>query len=200
MALLTFSLPHATPRRPISGFALLARLLAVALFLAAPQPLAGAKPSKEYQLKAVFLFNFASFVEFPPTSFPDPASPFVIGILGQDPFGDYIDEVVRGERIGSRAVEVRRYRNAGEIGRCHVLFVSGATSTGGQGDLEALHRRNILTVGETDEFVRAGGVIGFAVREGKIRLRINLRSASRSGLTISSKLLRVAEIVDGGRT
>jgi len=71
--------------------------------------------SKEYQVKAVFLFNFANFVDWPAKSFPAAATPFVIGILGDNPFGTYLDDVVRGEKIANHPVELRRYDREDEI-------------------------------------------------------------------------------------
>src|SRR5436190_4645336 len=80
--------------------------------------------SNEFQLKAVFLFNFTQFVEWPREAFADPNAPIIIGVLGTDPFGGYLDETVQGEKINGRPLEIRRYRNVAEIGVCHVLFIS----------------------------------------------------------------------------
>lgn len=156
-------------------------------------------PSKEYQLKAVFLFNFAMFVDWPSAAFPEPTTPFVIGVLGDDPFGPYLEDVVRGELVGNRPVEVHRYREVAEINVCHVLFISLAEARRLKQIGGALRERRVLTVGETDEFLQSGGVIAFAVRGGKIRLKINVDAARASELTVSSKLLRVAEVVESGR-
>src|SRR5262245_36573345 len=81
-------------------------------------------PPPEYQLKAVFLFNFAQFVEWPSAAFPEAQTPLVIGILGEDPFGAYLDETVRGETVNNRSLIVRRYRRVEEIETCHILFIS----------------------------------------------------------------------------
>src|SRR2546430_1625474 len=64
-------------------------------------------PSAEYQLKAVFLFNFAQFVEWPAQASTEPDAPLVIGVLGQNPFGSYLDELVRGEKVGPHPLVVR---------------------------------------------------------------------------------------------
>src|SRR5205809_35803 len=81
-------------------------------------------PPPEYQLKAVFLFNFAQFVEWPPEAFPEARTPLVIGILGEDPFGAYLDETVRGETVYNRPLTVQRYSQVEETKTCHVLFIS----------------------------------------------------------------------------
>ena len=90
-------------------------LLLILLFSAA---VGRAGPLAEYRVKAVFLFNFAQFVEWPPQAFRGPETPFVIGILGNDPFGDVLDEIVRGERVGARPFEVRRYRELSDMEGC----------------------------------------------------------------------------------
>src|SRR5216110_957205 len=96
----------------------------LALLLIGGGLLGAAAPVSEYQLKAVFLFNFAQFVEWPPAAFAGDTSPIVIGVLGEDPFGAYLDETVRGEKVGNRPIQVQRYRRADEITTCHVLFIS----------------------------------------------------------------------------
>ena len=83
-----------------------------------------AQSSPEYQLKAVFLFNFAQFVEWPASAFPEPDTPLAICVLGEDPFGPYLDETVRGETVGNHPLAVRRYRAVDEVTGCHILFVS----------------------------------------------------------------------------
>jgi hypothetical protein len=152
-------------------------------------------PSKEYQVKAVFLFNFAQFVEWPPTAFADDTSPLVIGILGEDPFGAYLDETVRGERVANRSLEVQRYHRVDDITTCHVLFISRSEESRLVRTLASLKGRNILIVGDSDDFIQRAGMIQLATSQGKIRLRINVNAARIANLTISSKLLRSAELV-----
>ncbi|MGH7521916.1 MAG: YfiR family protein [Gemmatimonadales bacterium] len=154
-----------------------------------------AQRAPEHQVKAVFLFNFAQFIDWPATGAPDPATPLIIGILGNDPFGSLLDEIVRGERIGARPFEVRRYRQVADIEGCNILFVSRSESARVPQILEALKSRPILTVSEGNAFAKQGGMIQFVNDKNRIRLRINLEAAQAVNLTISSKLLRVAEIV-----
>jgi hypothetical protein len=175
-------------------------LIGVALLgLAAPTLSAQTEPSAEYKLKAVFLFNFAQFVEWPAWVFHANDTPLVIGILGDDPFGAYLDDLVSGEKIGARHLVVQRYKRAEDIKDCHILFISNSESGDLEDILASLHGRNILTVGDTDSFTRRGGMVRFVTESGKIRLRINLEAATDSGLTISSKLLRAATVVKGGK-
>ena len=169
---------------------------ALLLFLSATAAAAGAEGiDKEHQLKAVFLYRFAQFVDWPAESFAEENSPLVLGILGPDPFGAYLDEVVRGEKVGSHPIAVKRVANPEEAAQCHVLFFSPSGSGPDVAEkLSDLKGRKVLTVGDTDRFSRGGGMILFTTRNGRIRLRINMESVRASNLELSSKLLRLAEI------
>ena len=173
-------------------------LLAVMLFAHTPGWSAQTPPG-EYQLKAVFLFNFAQFVEWPTNAFPDAQAPLVIGVLGTDPFGKDLDEVVRGEKVKGRPLVVERYRRIEDIKTCHMLFISSSEMGRLERILADLKGRNILTVADADGFARRGVMICFVTKENKIRLEINREAAQAAGLTISSKLLRSATIVTEGK-
>ncbi|HWA87560.1 MAG TPA: YfiR family protein [Opitutus sp.] len=155
--------------------------------------------SREFQVKAVFLYNFAQFVEWPPSAFDSPTSPLVIGVLGQDPFGNYLDEAVRGEKVNGHPLVVQRFRRVSDIRTCHILFVSGSEGPRAEQVAENLHGRSILTVCDWEGFARRGGIIRFVMEHSHVRLRINLDAAKDAGLTISSKLLRSAELVTGAQ-
>jgi hypothetical protein len=174
-------------------------VLAALLLAGGPDVPAQTASPPEYQVKAVFLFNFAQFVEWPTNAFPDAQTPLVIGVLGDDPFGTYLDETVRGERVNNRKLVVQRFRRVEEIQICHVLFISQSEAERLEQILNGLKGRNILTVSDTDSFTRRGGMIRFSTEKNKIRLRINLEAAKAARLTISSKLLRPAEIVTPGK-
>ena len=154
----------------------------------------------EYQVKALFLFNFTRFVEWPASAFPEPQSPLIIGVLGEDPFGTDLDEVVRGEKIDGRPLLVRRFRHVEEVGDCHILFVSTSEANRLSQILVALKGRSILTVSDDADFARRGGMIHFVNNKNRIQLRINLAAAEAAGLTLSSNLLRPAEIVRAAKS
>jgi hypothetical protein len=175
--------------------AIVAALLAFAA--ASSRAQAPAAPT-EYQVKAVFLFNFSQFVDWPATSFADGRAPLVIGVLGGDPFGATLDEIVRGETVNGRVLAVRRYGSVEEIDDCHILFIDRSQDEQLDAVLAALKGRNVLTVGDFSGFARRGGVIRFVTVDNKIRLRVNLAAAQGAKLTISSKLLRPAHIVAPG--
>ena len=172
------------------------RIITSALLLLTTPGLVGQSVrASEYQVKAVFLFNFAQFVAWPPDAVPDSQAPLVIGILGDDPFGGLLDETVRGEHLGARPIVVRRYQRAEDIKRCDILFISQSENDRMEEILATLKNRPILTAGDGDGFANRGGMIHFFTSANHIRLRINLEAAQAANLTISSKLLRVAEIV-----
>lgn len=171
---------------------LVVALLACALGLeAAPS----AANTLEYKIKAVFLLNFTQFVQWPPKAFPDAGAPVVIGILGEDPFDDFIDQVVKGEKVDDRTVQVRRFSDVAQVDACNVLFISRSESGDIRQILAKLKGRAILTVSDSDNFTRFGGMIRFYEDENRVRLRINNEEALSEGLKISSKLLRPSQIV-----
>jgi len=166
----------------------------VLMLLGAPLP-AQTAATPEYQVEAVFLFNFTQFVEWPPDAFTDSKSPIVIGLLGEDPFGTYLDEAVRGEKIDGRALVVRRFRRLEDVLVCHVLFISQSEAADLDRILSELKGRALLTVSDLESFSRRGGIVRFVNENNRVRLRVNVEAAKAARLTISSKLLRVAEIV-----
>jgi hypothetical protein len=160
---------------------------------------AKAAPSQEYQVKAVFLFNFAQFVDWTAKAFPETGTPLVIGILGDDPFQAYLDDVVRGEKVQNRPIIVERFRGLDDLKTCHVLFVSASQMENLDRILGSVKSKNILTVGESDFFSRRGGMVSFVMRSGKIRFQVNLEAVKAADLSVSSKLLRLADIVAPGK-
>ena len=149
-------------------------------------------PPNEYAIKAVFLYRFTGFVRWPTSAFPSPDTPFVIGVLGADPFGDALAEVVKGESVQGHPIAVRRIANAEQAQACQLVFVA-------RGAEALLKNRKLaaLSVGETDAFLASGGMIRFLTEHSRVRLEINLQAAQEAGLTISSRLLRVAQLVGG---
>lgn len=150
--------------------------------------------SREYQVKAVFLFNFSQFVDWPATTFAAPDSPVIIGIMGDDPFGSFLEETIRGEKVGEHPLQIQRYRTPDQAD-CHILFISRSEAGRLESVLSVLAGKSVLTVSDVEGAARGGVVIRFFTESNRIRLRINLDAAKRAGLTISSKLLRSAEIV-----
>lgn len=167
--------------------------LIAACILMRAAALPGAESPSEYQVKAAFLLNFTRFVEWPPTAFADATSPFNICILGEDPFGPALDQIVSGEKVNDHPIVVRRLHGGDGIKGCHVLFVAepdpiARTVLAGMG-------RGVLTVGDGDRFVQAGGAIGFVMEHRRVRFDINQSAAANASLKLSSRLLSVARTV-----
>jgi hypothetical protein len=156
-------------------------------------------PAPEYHIKAMFLLNFAQFVEWPPGTFPKLQTPFVIGVLGADPFGVYLDEAVQAATVQNHPVVVERYRGVEEIERCHILFISDTESERLEQIFTGLRGRSILTVSDAIGFAQRGGMIRLVTKKNKIRLHINVEATKAANLTMTSKLLRLARIVTPGK-
>lgn len=168
--------------------------LLITLVLATPS-VTWAKLTQEYDLKAAFLFHFAQFVDWPADALPEGNSPFTIGILGHDPFGKSLDEIVANETVEGHKLLVRRFQHVDQVDSCHILFIDPSESSRMDQILSRLKGRSILTVGETKDFALRSGVIGFVLSEKRLRLAVNLAAANAARLTISSKLLRQSQIV-----
>jgi hypothetical protein len=152
-----------------------------------------AEAALEYDVKAAFLLNFAKFVQWPASKFPDAQTPLRLCLLRQNPFGDTLDRMVQRERIGGRAVEVRRIASPDFTDGCHILFVPQVVMVE-DGAAAVPVEAALLTVGESDDFLRRGGIISFFAESGRIRFAINSDAAERSCLRMSSRLLRVARL------
>ncbi len=171
--------------------------VAAALLLATPWRTAAAESaaSPEYQVKAVFLSKFGSFVTWPESVFSDAKAPIVIGILGSDPFGPLLEEAIRGVEIKGRPLTIRKIERVEEAAVCQILYIREQERERLSQILAALKNRPVLTVGETEQFTRRGGILNFTLVEGRVRIEINPDEAHRAGLKIDSKLLSVATVV-----
>jgi hypothetical protein len=180
----------------LRGVALVGALLlaAPALTWAAAET-ASVRRMEEYDLKAAFLFNFTRFVEWPAEAFVNESAPITIGILGRDPFGKNLDDMVAGETVHGRKLTVRRYASVEELGPCQILFICPEEAERWDPIAAKIGKRGTLTVGDGSEFTAHAGMIGFEMVQSHLRLRINLAAARAAKLTISSQLLRQATIV-----
>src|SRR5467141_2606171 len=164
-----------------------------------------ASDSSEYLIKAGFIYNFAKLVEWPTSAFPQPDSPIVIGIFGEDPFGTVLDRVLAGKKVNGRIFLVKRLKSVADLKECHIVFVSSSE----MGHLaEAIHLVKgmpILTIGEIPGFARRGGIINLVLEDNKVHFEVNVEAAKEADLNISSRLLALARIVqepaaDGKKT
>ncbi|HZR20379.1 MAG TPA: YfiR family protein [Verrucomicrobiae bacterium] len=158
-------------------------------------PAYGATSVSEYQLKAAFLYNFTKFVDWPPKAFLVPDAPIVIGIVGDDPFGNEIDDLVRGEVVRDHALIVKRIPPDGDLRSCHVLFISRSEKERLPALLSQLKESPVLTVSDMDRFGEQGGIINLVLENKAVKIEINPTAAERAGLQVSAKLLRLARLV-----
>ena len=160
---------------------------------------ASATPSREYKVKAAFLYNFAKFVEWPDEAFADDNTPMTIGILGEDPFGNILEQTIKGKTVKSRKLKIERFKQISDVDTCHILFISSSEEKHLTEVLEFLKDSDLLTVGEMKRFAHSGGIINFIIEENRIHFEINIDAASRAQLKISSNLLKLAKIVRSKR-
>jgi len=154
------------------------------------------EPSKEYLIKAAFIYNFTQFIEWPADSFASPDAPFIVGVAGIDPFNGALDQAFADKVVGSRKVVVKYFNSIAVIEPCQVLFISNSEER----TLDHVFRRQLgtaatLTVGEFNSLLTTGGSVRFFSEGNKIRFEINLAAVDRARLKISSKLLKLAKVV-----
>ena len=157
-----------------------------------------APDSSEYLIKAGFIYNFAKLVEWPTSAFPQPDSPIVIGILGDDPFGATLDRIVTDKKINGRGIAVKRLkwgRDVKDLRDCNILFISSSEKEHLDSVVDAMKWLPILTIGDAPGFARRGGIINFTLEDNKVRFEVNVEAAKHADLTISSRLLTLARIV-----
>jgi hypothetical protein len=150
--------------------------------------------AKEYQLKAAFLYNFAQYIDWPSDTFTSSEQPLRIGILGNDPFGQILDDMVRGEVIKKHRLLIQRSHKVEDLSSSQILFVSVSEETRMPEILKQLANTPIVTVSESDVFCRLGGVIQFVIEGNRVRFVINQGSAEEHRLKMSSQLLSVGRI------
>ncbi|MDP2315771.1 MAG: YfiR family protein [Pseudomonadota bacterium] len=180
------------PLRPV--------VAAVALLLACASGEAHGQ-TREYALKAEFLERFTQFVDWPAETFPAPDDPFVLCVVGENPFGGLLEEMARARRFEHRRGEVRYFADLDDLDAlaalpaCHLAWLSHA----GKRTLAAVVRQTdgkpILTVGDTPGYAEAGFLVNFFLEGGRIRFEINHPAVERSGLAFSSQLLRLARVI-----
>lgn len=149
---------------------------------------------KDYEVKAAFLFHFAELVEWPDASFPNAAAPLGIGVLGDDPFGGSLDQIVEGETVRRRSLQIKRSNKVADLMGCQIIFISASEAARVEQILTTLGDASILTVSEVDGFIRHGGVLNFYPNGNKVGFEINPDAAKRHGLKISQQLINVGKV------
>jgi hypothetical protein len=174
---------------PLAGVVVALALLGTTGILA-QQP----KPN-EYQVKATYLYNFGRFVKWPGTFPAGKGDSFSVCVLGQDPFGSILDSTLAGETLEGKPVVLRRISKPQDAGECRILFISAKEEKHLKEILAALDEGGVLTVSDMPDFTRRGGMIQFVLEGDRVRFEINLATAERAKLVLSSELLKVAASV-----
>jgi hypothetical protein len=177
----------------------LARLLAVACLFAGSFATAARAdaPSREYQFKAAFVFNFVQYAHWPPTAFKDAKDPIVITVLGDNPFEDDLEQIVQGKKVDGRDILVRYAKDPAVAARTsHVVYVAPSEQHRLDKILPALTAAPVMTVSDTHGFTAWGGVIRIFTEDNKLRFEINKKAARRAGINFSAKLLKLARFYD----
>jgi YfiR/HmsC-like len=169
----------------------LARKIAIFLVFALLANVSGiqvrAQTISEYQVKAAFIFNFAKFIEWPSDAFGEGGA-LLVGVIGDDPFGGALDRL-NGNTANGRALRIKRFRGGDDLRACQVLFISASEDSHLNKIMESIRGTSVLTIGESTQFRRSGGMIRFVLQDNKVRFEINASAAGQAGLRISSKLL-----------
>jgi len=171
---------------------------------------ADSAPSREYHVKAAFIYNFIKFVDWPKEKIADSNELITIGIIGKDPFGNAF-EAVKGKKIKNKKLAIKQYPGLEQykakhkdeyknkyqdaLKKCHILFICSSEKNHLKEIINFIKDSSVLTIGEMDGFLEGGGIIKFMMEEEKVRFEINTTAAKRAKLKIRSQLLRLAKRV-----
>jgi YfiR/HmsC-like len=168
--------------------------LAMAVVFTIARPMRADESAGEYKVKAAFIYNFAQFVDWPDKAFAGSDSPFVLAVVGKDPFDGILEQVVAGKLIGGRRIVVQHFDSVDQIGTCQILFVPTTEDDSLSQIIQKVHSSAVLTIGESDDFDSTGGCFRFFTEDDKMRFEVNQEAAEVAGLRVSSKLLKLARI------
>lgn len=173
-------------------------LLSLSMFLTVGQNLSHAQTTinREYRIKAAYLFNFGRYTQWPKDYWKNKETPFVIGILGTNPFGTSLDQIATHKELQGRKILIRYFKDIKEYQPCQMLYISVSVPIDKQRAIIAkLANSKVLLVGEQHAFLQEGGMVSFLLEENKVRFGVNLAPINRDNLKISSKVLKLAAIV-----
>ncbi len=187
------------------GYILILTFSILCLLTLTPKVYSESASSREYQVKAAFLYSFINFIDWPKEKLKeDDNEPILIGIIGKDPFGNAF-EPIKNKQVKSKKVAVQRFKGFDEtknsvdeieaLGKCHLLYICPSEEENNSQIIEIVKKYSVLTVGDTQSFLDDGGIINFVMEENKVRFEINNSAAEQSKLNIRSKLLRLAKRV-----
>jgi hypothetical protein len=170
------------------------RKVIVALLFALALPCRADGPTREYQVKAAFIYNFTQFVQWPQNAFGSQNSPLVVAVVGDDPFDGALRDIMAQKTAYGHPITVLNFSSAGDIQKCHILFVPSSQDSSVKDIFARLDKQPVLVVGETDEFMADGGAIELFLEDGKMRFGIDPDVLDADGLRASAKLMKLARI------
>jgi uncharacterized protein DUF4154 len=169
----------------------LTAVIGIFVLCAAGMP-ATAQEVSDYQVKAAYLFNFAKFIEWPARAFANTTNSIHFCVWDDTSFESELQHIVSGKSVGGHVAVVERVRDAGSARRCHLLFIPATTGRQTRHVLENLRGSSVLTAGESERFLRDGGMINFMLENQRVRFQINRQATAAAGLTVSARLLSLA--------
>ncbi len=178
-------------------------LTSLVLILTATQPARAQSfdKNKVHKVEAAYLYNFAKFIQWPHDVFESANSPFVIGVLGEKTFGRLLSKTVRSKKIAGRPIQIKHIQPSESgiqmaLESCHMLYVASAEQQWLFSILASPTNRPVLLISDAKDFARTGGMIGFVLEKGRIVFEINRASLERVNLKASSKLMKLARLVN----
>jgi hypothetical protein len=170
--------------------------LAVSIMLGSGLPVLPQEGTpSEYAIKAAMIHKFAGFITWPNQSFQSPSDPVILTVLGSDPFGSQLEDMMQGNMLNGRRIVVQRVRDERHLTACHILFIAGSEQHRLPEILERIQGQALLTIGDSEGFCEHGGIVNFYREANHIRFQINPAAAERENIKISSQLLKLARIV-----
>lgn len=159
-------------------------------------PEKSAAADMEYAVKAGFIYSFTKFTQWPESAFPGGQEEFVIGVIGDDPFGNTLDALAEQKKVQGRRVVIKRFSSLDEITGCQILFISSSQGGSLEKILARVGNKPVLLIGDTDGFAKKGVDVNFFIQEKKVRFEFNLKALDRAGIKVSSQLLNLGKIIE----
>lgn len=143
--------------------------------------------------------RFTRFIDWPQNSpVNDGQTPFVIGVVGADPFGPYLKELAANRKIKGKRIVIRSLTADVPVESCHMLFIASSERKQLARILDRIGTRPVLTVSDSPGFGDAGVIVNFFRAGDRIRFEVNANAAEQSGLRVGSKLLKLARVIEEG--
>jgi hypothetical protein len=167
------------------------------LFLLIARQAETAEAVPEYQVKAAFILNFTKFIEWPAGAFADSKAPVVLGVVGQDPFGGYLDQMLTGKQAQGRQLQLKKIEHGGTCSGCHLLFISSSEAGRIQEILRSVGGGGTVTISDIPDFESQGGTIRLFITGQRVRFAINTEAPASASVKFSSQLLKLSQTSEG---